>query len=127
MAVPRHLEKWPGVKQMLKMTRIREIKGKTTTEVAYGITSLSAKEANHLKIMDIWRGHWRIENNLHWVRDMVFHEDWSTIRKGSSPQIMAALRNLIIGLACKLRTTASQMRFYNSISQQNAISLIMEN
>lgn len=43
------------------------------------------------------RGHWRIENRLHWVRDVSFDEDRSTVRTGSGPQVMATLRNTVIG------------------------------
>jgi predicted transposase YbfD/YdcC len=45
------------------------------------------------------RGHWRIENRLHWVRDVTFDEDRSTVRCGSTPQVMVALRNTAIALA----------------------------
>jgi hypothetical protein len=92
MDVPPHLNNWPGIKQILKITRTRIVINKTSIQIAYGITSLSSENANHLKIMKIWKDHWRIENQLHWVRDMVFDEDRCTIRKGNSPQIMAALR-----------------------------------
>lgn len=43
------------------------------------------------------QGHWRIENRLHWVRDVTFDEDRSTIRTGSGPQVMATFRNTVIG------------------------------
>lgn len=45
-----------------------------------------------------WRGHWHIENKLHWARDVTFGEDGSTVRVGVGPQVLAALRNLAIGL-----------------------------
>lgn len=44
------------------------------------------------------RGHWGIENRLHWVRDVTFDEDHSQVRTGNSPQIMASLRNAAITL-----------------------------
>jgi hypothetical protein len=44
------------------------------------------------------RGHWAIENGLHWVRDVTFAEDASQLRTGSGPQVMACLRNLVIGV-----------------------------
>ena len=53
-----------------------------------------------------WRygvGHWGIENRLHWVRDVVFGEDQSQVRTGSAPQLLAALRNLVIGVIGMLR------------------------
>ncbi|HVM13175.1 MAG TPA: ISAs1 family transposase, partial [Egibacteraceae bacterium] len=40
--------------------------------------------------------HWGIENRLHWVRDVTFDEDRSTVRTGHAPHVMAALRNLAI-------------------------------
>ena len=44
------------------------------------------------------RGHWAIENRLHWIRDVVFDEDRHQLRTANGPQIMAALRNLAISL-----------------------------
>jgi hypothetical protein len=47
----------------------------------------------------VWiRGHWQIENGLHWVRDLTFAEDLSQIHTGAAPQVMASLRNLAISL-----------------------------
>jgi predicted transposase YbfD/YdcC len=115
MDCPEYLKEWPGVQQILKMTRTREIKGKgkgkkkKTTTVAYGITSLSKEKAPPEKIMELWKNHWNIENNLHWVRDMVFDEDKSTIRKGNSAEAMASLRNLCITLANKLNTSITDL------------------
>jgi predicted transposase YbfD/YdcC len=63
-----------------------------------GITSLSAREAAPEHLAACVRGHWTIENKIHWVRDVTFREDSSQIRTGSRPRIMAALRNLAIGL-----------------------------
>ena len=44
------------------------------------------------------KAHWGIENKIHWVRDCTFREDFSRVRTGSRPRIMATLRNLAIGL-----------------------------
>ena len=44
----------------------------------------------------IIRGHWGIEDRLHWVRDVDFSEDRSQVRTASGPRIMASLRNLVI-------------------------------
>jgi len=67
-------------------------------EVAFGITSLSPTKGSPRRLLDLNRGHWAIENRLHWVRDVTFDEDRSQVRKGSGAQAMAALRNLAIGL-----------------------------
>lgn len=67
-------------------------------EVVFGITSLSATKAPAARLLDLNRGHWGIENCLHWVRDVTFDEDRSQVRKGVAAQAMAVLRNLAIGL-----------------------------
>jgi len=67
-------------------------------EVVFGITSLSTTKARPGRLLDLNRAHWRIENRLHWVRDVTFDEDRSQVRKGAGAQAMAALRNLAIGL-----------------------------
>lgn len=68
-------------------------------EVVYGLTSrpgTGAKAAE--KLLALVRGHWTVENRLHWVRDVTFDEDRSQIRKGNGPRVMASLRNLAISL-----------------------------
>lgn len=67
-------------------------------EIVYGISSLTPKQASPARILELVRGHWEIENRLHWVRDVTFDEDRSRIRKGAGPQMMASLRNLAITL-----------------------------
>jgi predicted transposase YbfD/YdcC len=66
--------------------------------VAYAVTSLSPQKASPQRLLTLWRGHWGIENRLHWVRDVTFDEDRSAIRTGAAPQIMAALRNTVISM-----------------------------
>lgn len=66
--------------------------------MAYGITSLSVAEASPQRVAELVRGHWSIENSLHWVRDVTFDEDRSQIRTGSGPRMMATLRNLVISI-----------------------------
>ena len=67
-------------------------------EITFGITSLSPAKGSPRRLLDLNRGHWTIENRLHWVRDVTFDEDRSQVRKGAGAQVMAALRNLAIGL-----------------------------
>ena len=89
-------QKWKGMKQGLEITRERTIKGVTTVEVVYGITSLSEQEADATRLLELTRGHWGIENGLHYVRDVTMGEDASRVRSGNAPQVMAAMRNLVI-------------------------------
>jgi predicted transposase YbfD/YdcC len=80
------------------MTRTITRNGETTTEVQYAITSVPRSLANAERLLDWWCGHWKIENGLHWVRDMTFGEDASRIRTGQSPQNFSSVRNAVIGL-----------------------------
>jgi predicted transposase YbfD/YdcC len=88
---------WPGVQQVCKVERVSERKGKITSEVRYAITSLG-KEAGPAQLLEHIRGHWGIENRLHYVRDVTFGEDASQIRTGAAPQVMAAFRNTVLGI-----------------------------
>jgi len=67
-------------------------------EVVYGVSSLSAVRHGPTALLHFVRGHWAIENKVHYVRDVTFDEDRSRIRKGNGPQVMATLRNLALSL-----------------------------
>lgn len=68
------------------------------TETVYAITDLGPHQARPDELAAWIRGHWQIENGLHWVRDVTFAEDHSTVHTGAGPQVMASLRNLVISL-----------------------------
>jgi predicted transposase YbfD/YdcC len=89
---------WPGVKQVCLLERVRQIKGKRTTETVAAITSLDSARASAKRLLGISRGHWGIENRLHWVRDMSLGEDACRVRTGAAPQILAAVRNAVLRL-----------------------------
>ena len=59
---------WPGLGQVCCVERTRRHKGRDTVERAYAITSLPPERADAARLLEIWRGHWGIENRLHWVR-----------------------------------------------------------
>lgn len=67
-------------------------------DIAYYITSKPAGETDAETLLKIIRGHWSIENSLHWVRDVILDEDRSQIRTGSAPRVFASIRNLAISL-----------------------------
>ncbi len=90
--------RWPHLQQVAELTRIVTCKGKTTQEVLYLITDLTPQQASPQRLLQVNRGHWRIENGLHYVRDVDFGEDRSCLRSGNAPQVMAAVRNLVITL-----------------------------
>src|SRR5215469_15374049 len=91
---------FPHAVQVLQLTRTatdRKTKRKHT-EVVYALTSLKITDATPKQIAGWLRGHWSIENQLHWVRDVTYGEDHSQIRVEGGPQVMATLRNTAIGL-----------------------------
>jgi predicted transposase YbfD/YdcC len=64
----------------------------------YAVTSLTAEQAQPAELASYIRGHWHVENKLHWVRDVTMGEDLSRVRTGGGPRMMASLRNLAISL-----------------------------
>ena len=105
-------QQWPGLAQGFELVRERTEKGKTAVEVCYGITSLTPGEADAARLLGLVREHWRIENCLHYVRDVTLGEDACRVRKGSAPQVLAALRNaaihLLAGVSAESRAAATE-------------------
>ena len=89
---------WPHVGQVFRLVRERVLKGRATTEVVYGITSLSREKADATQLLGWLRAHWGIENGLHYTRDETLGEDRCRVRKGKSPQVLASLRNVAVHL-----------------------------
>jgi predicted transposase YbfD/YdcC len=87
---------FPHAAQAIQITRRRKVKGKWSRETCYAVTSLTLTQASYAQLAVIIRGHWGIEDRLHWVRDMDFDEDRSQVRTAAGPRIMASLRNLVV-------------------------------
>jgi hypothetical protein len=89
---------FPHAAQAIQIVRRRKLpeKKKWSRETVYAVTSLTAVQASPAELAAIIRGHWMIEDRLHWVRDMDFDEDRSQIRTASGPRVMASLRNLVL-------------------------------
>ncbi len=95
-----HRTPWPHLAQVCRLER-RRIDcrtGEVTQTVSYAVTSLARAQADAARLLEHTRGHWGIENRLHWVRDVTYDEDRSTVRSGAAPQVVAACRNLAIAL-----------------------------
>lgn len=91
---------FPGAAQAIQIRRRRhrlDRPGRFTTETVYAITDFQAHQAKPWQLADWVRGHWSIENQTHWVRDVTYDEDRSQIRTGTGPQVMATIRNAAIG------------------------------
>jgi predicted transposase YbfD/YdcC len=85
-----------GAAQVAQLRRTVTRDGKKTIEVVYIITS--DRDAGPATLAAWVRGHWEIENRLHWVRDVTYQEDRSLVRTGNAPRVMASLRSLAISL-----------------------------
>jgi hypothetical protein len=89
---------WPSLGQVGQLTYTCTRKGKVSQDTSYLITSLPPEQASPRELLTLLRGHWGIENRVHWVRDVTFDEDRCQVRTGSGPQVMAAIRNTAIGV-----------------------------
>ncbi len=107
---------WPGAQQVFRVDRrvVTKRTGEVRYETVYGVTSLGRTQATAAQLLRLVRQHWHIENRSHWVRDVTFGEDASQVRSGSVPQVMAALRNTVIGLLRQtgVRNLAAARRYY---------------
>jgi Transposase DDE domain len=110
---------WPGVAQVGRLERTVTAGGEVTVEVQYLITSVPRSRAGAATLLGLTRGHWGIENRVHYVRDVTMGEDANRTRSGSGPQALAALRNLAItklrldgvtNIAAGLRRNAARVR-----------------
>lgn len=87
---------WKTINSILKIESKRTLKGKTTQETRYYISSL--KNSTPEMALKAVRDHWGIENTLHWILDMSFNEDYSRIRQDNAPQIMTTLRHIALNI-----------------------------
>jgi predicted transposase YbfD/YdcC len=118
---------WPGLAQVFQVERqiLSKKTGEVRDEVVAGVTSLTPERADARRVLTLVRGHWQIENQSHWVRDVTFDEDRSQVRCGNIPQVMAALRNTVIGLmrsAGQTNIAAACRRF--AAQPESALKLI---
>lgn len=119
---------WPYVEQVFKLER--EFKqlttGQVTQEVVYGVSSLSAAEADANQLLAITRRHWGIENGLHYRRDVTLREDRSRLRTGQAPHMIAAINNLVLGVMAHLGyTNAPQARRHFAAHLEEAVHLVL--
>jgi predicted transposase YbfD/YdcC len=104
---------FPHAAQAIQITRRRKVNGKWSRESCHAVTSLTVTQASPARLAAIIRGHWGIEDRLHWVRDLDFDEDRSQIRTASGPRIMASLRNLAVTILrlAGARNIAAALRY----------------
>jgi len=109
---------WPGVAQVCRIEAEVKKGDETSHEVSYAITSVPRARADAATLLGWHRGHWGIENRVHWVRDVTLGEDSNRTRVGTGPQVLAALRNATISrlriagstnIAASLRRNAARV------------------
>lgn len=89
---------WTGAAQVMRRTTYRTEAGRDAVQVSYWLTSLTPAQADAALLEQYCRGHWTIENQVHWVRDVTFGEDACTTRTGHAPLALALLRGLVAWL-----------------------------
>lgn len=97
----RHGSDWPDLHTLVMVRAERHLLDKTSVEYRYYISSLTSGAKQHLAAV---RGHWRIENELHWVLDVAFDEDHCRIRRGHGSQNLAVLRHIALNLLKQEKT-----------------------
>ena len=88
-------DRWPQVKTIVCVDRQRQSEGKCTTHRAYYISSVSASSKTWMTII---RGHWSVENRLHWCKDVVLNEDKTYGREPNALLTASVFRSITINL-----------------------------
>jgi len=99
--------KWEGLSSVGMVEAVREVEGKTTVERRYYLSSLALDVVTFARAV---RGHWAVENKLHWVMDVCFREDQSRARTGYAAENLATLRRLALNLLKQERTKKRGIR-----------------
>lgn len=106
---------FPHARQVACIRRKRRRIGaeRWQTETVHAVTDLPAEQASPREIAAWARGHWIIENTVHWTKDVTFAEDASQVRRHHTPVVMSALRDLA-------RATLHQSGWVNIASGRRA-------
>ena len=103
---------WAGVAQVFRLRRQVKEQQTQREESVYGLTNLPPKKARRL--LDLQQAHRRVENRLHYRRDVTLGEDACQVRQAGAPEVLAALNGGVLALMDWLGVTnaASQMRHF---------------
>jgi predicted transposase YbfD/YdcC len=99
--------KWEGLKSVGMVESLREVDGQTTVERRYYLASLPLGIATLARAV---RGHWGVENKVHWIMDVCFREDQSRARAGYAAENLATLRRLALNLLKQEKTKKRGIR-----------------
>lgn len=119
---------WEGVEQVFRLERTATLlnTGEVRHQVLYGLSSLSLQQAPPHRMLALIRAHWKIENRLHWRRDVTLGEDGCQTRTGPAPSILTRLNCTVLCLMDRLgvRNVPKQLRAFDAHPQQ-AIQLLL--
>lgn len=117
---------WPGAKQVFQLERETQLvaRGVTRAEVAYGITSLSAAEADPKRLLELVRTHWEQENGLHYRRDVTLAEDACRVAHWGVAHALAILNNLVLALLLRFQSNAAKAQRHYAAHPDQALQLV---
>ncbi|CCF85964.1 ISAs1 family transposase [Nitrolancea hollandica] len=116
---------WPALAQIFRLHRTWWAAGQRHASIRYGITSLPPEVASAERLLALGRGHWTIENRLHYVKDVVLGEDQSLIHCDAGPAILAIFRDTAVSLLRRAgyHAIAARLR-HNSRHPQDTLPLL---
>lgn len=120
---------WPHLGQVFRLQRVvhHTRTGQLTYQVVFGVTSLTTEHCSPAQLLHLLRTHWHIENRLHFVRDVTFHEDACPIRHTKRQRVLACLNNLAIGLirqSARFNYLPEARRFF-AVNYHQALQLLL--
>ena len=119
---------WRGIEQVFRLERTTSLlkTGEIRRQIVYGLRSLSMSQAPAQRVLELVRQHWKIENRLHWRRDVTLGEDACQTRTGAVPSLLARLNCTVLSLMDRLgvHNVARQVRYFDAEPEQ-AIQLLL--
>ena len=118
------LQKWEKLTSICMVESVRIVNEKIGIETRYFISSL---ENDAQKLAEAIRGHWSIENSLHWVLDVAFKEDNSRIRRDNAPANFAVLRHIAVNIISQNKSrklSVRSKRFLATLDEEYSIELL---
>jgi hypothetical protein len=116
---------WPGLAQVVRLQHTWEERGQPEEAVHYAVTSLAPPAGPPKRLLALKRGHWRIENRLHRVKDVTLGEDASLLHTGQGPSVVALLRDAAVSLLhrARVRQVTACLR-HNAQHPESAVALL---
>ncbi len=107
---------WGEIGQVFRLQRERTIQGKKSSEVIYGLTTLSMQQCSPERLLAFIRAHWKVENHLHWRRDAILGEDRCRVRSIPVMEMLAVLNTVVLSLMNihHISTVARQLRRFSA-------------